>query len=142
MITESLQTLFLSYMSAFAEKNLAKVRTCYHLPCILTTPDKTLFVEDESAFIKEFKGIFDLLSAENITGFKASNASYQLLGDDLYLVNIDWQFLQKNEQVFTEFTAQYQVREQSSKLAVYSVQSVDSSQSLSLANPLTLNKES
>ena len=142
MITEKLQNLFHAYIQAFAEKNLAKVRTCYHLPCTLTTPDKTVLVNEESEFISEFKDIFELLSQEKITGFKASNASFQALGDDLYLANIHWQFLQGQERVFTEFTAHYYVRENNTKVAIFNVNSVDSNQSLSLANPLTLNKES
>ncbi|NMP31352.1 hypothetical protein HII17_07245 [Thalassotalea sp. M1531] len=133
--------LFSSYIGAFASLDVNATKLCYRIPCILSTPDKTLLITTDAEFEQEFSEIFSFLSQNTITGFKASNASYQSFGPEQILVSIDWQFLDKNESVIADFCAVYQLTQQANQFKISHVSSIGLEQSLSLENQLTLNVE-
>lgn len=135
---QQLTRFYQDYIQAFAIANVSAVADCYQLPCVLSTPEKLLLLDSEESFREEFNGIFAMLSEHNITGFKASNASYQHINNALTLVKIDWRFYDQDNQLFSEFTAIYHLSYRQEIYRIVNVISHDMCQIADLSHELTL----
>ena len=141
MISHTLATLYQRYIQAFAQLDIEAVKQCYLMPCTLSTPDKVVLLDSDDKFNQEFTQIFKLISAENITAFKTSNASYDVITPSVIVAAIDWQFLTNANNVFTEFTAIYHLTKQGDDIKIINVISQDVSQSITLRHPLNIQWE-
>jgi hypothetical protein len=137
-IQQALEGLFTAYLASFKSVDIPGVQACYHLPCTLNTPEKLLYIESEADFFKEFEQIFKQLKQAAIADITASNSSYSQLSEQLFLVNIDWHFIDSQGQVFADFTAVYHILVTEQKYAIVNVVSVDLSSALSLAHPFNI----
>ncbi|REL29892.1 hypothetical protein [Thalassotalea euphylliae] len=133
-----LATFYQNYIHAFSTAIITAVAKCYQLPCVLSTPDKVLVLDGEQSFNQEFSGIFAMLAEHNITGFKASNASYQHINEAISLVKIDWRFYDQANNLFSEFSAIYHLSYQQEAYRIINVISHDMCQLADLAHELTL----
>lgn len=138
---QQLKLHFLNYIQAFAQQSIEQVSQCYQLPCVLSTPEKVVVLANEQSLSKEFNGIFSMLKENAIAAFKANNASYENIDENLVLVKIDWQFFDNANNLFTEFSAIYHLSYQENQFKIVNVISHDMCDLSSLANPLTLNEE-
>lgn len=135
-----LKSFFEQYIKAVAHYDLLLVRQCYLLPCTLNTPESVVLLADEHIFIDTFEKIFSQLKNADITGFKVSNISYQHIKHDLLLVNIDWQFIQRDNTLFTAFSAIYHIVLHNDEYKIVNVISQELSQGLVLENLLELKQ--
>jgi hypothetical protein len=138
MITEKLEHLFTNYLRHFKEYNLEGVINCYHLPCTLNTPDKVSLLSNEQDCQQEFNSIFSQLKEANTSNVVANKASYQQISEQVFLVNIDWDFFDGNQQVFADFTALYHVLIVADELKIFNVISHELSNSLSLKHSFSV----
>jgi len=141
LISSIITQLYRQYIESFSRLDINAVKQCYVLPCTLSTPDKVVLLDNESTFEQEFSDIFNMLKQENITGFKTSNASFSQINDNLVVVNVDWQFLQQANNLFTEFTAIYHLTKCNDEFKIATVISQDINQAISLEHSLTINVE-
>lgn len=141
MIETQLKAFYQTYIRAFAQLDISLVKQCYQLPATLTTPERVVLLADDAIFEQEFAAIFATLASNNISGFKTSNASYSLISNELVLANIDWQFIDKANNLFAEFSAIYHLTFSAGSFKIINVNSVDTRQSLSLINPLVISTE-
>ena len=112
------------------------------MPCTLNTPDEVVLLKDKAAFAQQFNDIFLLLKNENVCAFKALNSSYQAINDTLILVNVDWQFFDDKNALFTEFSAVYHIVLENYHYKIFNVISQDISQSLTLEHSFSLKLQS
>jgi len=133
-----IQQLFESYKRAFIDYDINGVIDCYHLPCTLNTPDKVALLVDQDDFQNEFSAIFKQLQDANTSNIIAQQASFQQVSEQVYLVCIDWDFIDEQGQVFADFTAIYHVLDVDKGLKIVNVASHDLSNSLTLAQTMTL----
>lgn len=124
------------YSQALAFYDAASIRHYYHLPCTLSTPDNVVLLFNEISFEQEFGKIFAQLKDANITSFKVLNTSYQLVSEQLFLLNIDWQFIQNDGNLFTQFSAIYHIAVIEKQFKIVNVISQEINQGLSLAQVL------
>ncbi len=136
MITIKLQKLFKRYQEAFLTYNIEEVINCYHLPCTLNTPDKIVLLANQSDCHKEFSEIFTQLKTVDTSNIIANKASYMQVSEQLYLVCIDWDFIDGQGQVFADFAAVYHVLDSEGSLKIINVISHELESSLTLAEPL------
>ena len=136
MITIKLQKLFKHYQEAFLTYNIEEVINCYHLPCTLNTPDKIVLLANQSDCEKEFSEIFTQLKTVDTSNIIANKASYMQVSEQLYLVCIDWDFIDGQGQVFADFAAVYHVLDSEDSLKIINVISHELESSLTLAEPL------
>ncbi len=136
MITIKLQKLFKRYQEAFLTYNIEEVINCYHLPCTLNTPDKIVLLANQSDCEKEFSEIFTQLKTVDTSNIIANKASYMQVSEQLYLVCIDWDFIDGQGQVFADFAAVYHVLDSEGSLKIINVISHELESSLTLAEPL------
>lgn len=141
MIEKHLSLFFKHYIKAFASLSISDARDCYQLPCTLSTPEKIILLANEQTFEREFEQIFTMLKAESISGFKASNASFEKINDETFIVAIDWQFLTGANNLFTEFKAIYHLTFQQQQFRIFNVISQDIAQNFTLTQPFTLAEE-
>ncbi len=107
MIKEQLQQLFRRYLNAFKAYDIDSVVNCYHIPCTLNTPDNIVLVNSAMDCQQEFNNIFIQLKQNCTSNIIAQKLSYQQVTDNVYMVCIDWEFLDGNKQVFADFSAIY-----------------------------------
>ena len=131
-----LKELFKNYQNAFLQCDLDGVSRCYHLPCTLNTPDKIVLLASPSDCQQEFGAIFTQLKEAKASNIIAKQASFQQVSKQLYLVCIDWDFIDGQGQVFADFTAIYHVLDNDGTLKIINVISHELDNSLSLAEPL------
>ena len=93
-----------------------------------------MLLANEQVFANEFGNIFEMISAQQITGFKTSNASFDMMTEGLILVSIDWRFYTQANNLFTEFTAIYHLTIIDGNYKIINVMSQDTSQALSLTH--------
>ena len=139
MKTEKIQQLFSDYLHHFLEYDLAGLANCYHLPCTLSTPDKLSFVMNQQDLFEEFTGIFEQLKSAQTSHIVANKASYQQMSDTVFLVSIDWDFFDGNQQVFADFTALYHVVDVEGELKIFNVISHELGNSLSLVHTFSVS---
>ena len=136
-----LASLFSDYINAFAQCSMAGVKSCYQLPCVMSTPEKLLLINNESSFEQEFDQIFSMVRNSNLTAFKVNAASFEEINQDTALVAIDWEFIDNANNVFTQFTAIYHLTNSPSGFKIFNVISHDVPQGNSLSNPLKIIME-
>jgi len=141
LVAEQLSNLYKNYIQAFSALNMEAVSHCYQLPCILSTPDKVVLLNNHDEFVTEFNNIFELVRSENIVAFKTSNASFDIINEGLLVVAIDWRFFDDANNLFTEFTAIYHLTSIDENYKIVNVISQDVSQSIALKYPLTITLE-
>lgn len=135
-IAIKLQQLFKRYQQAFIHYELDELCRCYHLPCTLNTPDKIVLLASGSDCHQEFNRIFKQLKDAKISQVIAKKATFEQVSKALYLVCIDWHFIDGVGEVFSEFTAIYHVLETDETLKIVNVVSHELENSLTLAEPL------
>lgn len=138
LIRNKLEQLFQHYLIAFEQQNLTKAQQCYQLPCTLHTPDQVVLVANNADFEKAFLAIFSLLNQANVKRFTALSASFSELDNNIVLACVDWQFLDENNEVFTDFCAFYHLSFSKGQWRIFNVVSQELSQSVSLANPFKI----
>jgi hypothetical protein len=136
MTAIKLQNLFKHYQKAFLAYDIDEVISCYHLPCTLNTPDKIILLSNQSDCHNEFSAIFEQLKQAVTSDVVAKKASYVQVSKQLYLVCIDWDFIDGQGQVFADFTAVYHVVDINDTLKIINVISHELESSLTLAKPL------
>lgn len=138
MIKNRLEQLFKSYQKAFINYDINKVSSCYHLPCTLNTPDRIVLLSSDSDCQQEFLAIFTQLKEGKMSDIIAHKASFQQVSEQLYLVCIDWDFVDENKQTFADFVAIYHVVDCNDTLKIVNVVSHELTSSLTLENRLNL----
>jgi hypothetical protein len=136
MTASKLQNLFTQYQKSFLAYDIEGVMDCYHLPCTLNTPDKIVLLSNESDCHNEFSEIFEQLKQAVTSDVFAKKASYVEVSKKLYLVCIDWSFIDGQGQVFADFSAVYHVVDIDDTLKIINVISHELQSSLTLAKPL------
>ena len=109
---------------------------CYHLPCTLNTPDKIVLLSSKSDCHEEFGTIFTQLKEAKTSNIIAKKASFEQVSKQLYLVCIDWDFIDGQRQVFADFTAIYHVLDSDGVLKIVNVISHELDSSLTLTESL------
>lgn len=132
-----LQELFKRYQQAFIHYNIDEVSRCYHLPCTLNTPDKVILLSSPSDCLQEFGTIFTQLKEAQTSDVIAKKSSFEQLSKQVYLVCIDWDFIDGQGQVFADFTAIYHVLNDEGTLKIMNVISHELDSSLTLTEPLS-----
>ncbi len=132
-----LQQLFQNYQNAFCQYDLDGVGSCYHLPCTLNTPDKIVLLSNQADCQIEFGTIFTQLKEANTSDIIAKKASFEQMSKQLYLVCIDWDFIDGQGQVFADFAAIYHVLDTDGVLKIVNVVSHELESSLTLTEPLS-----
>ena len=140
-LEKSLSGFYLQYIEAFAKLSIEQVQMCYQLPSTLSTPEKVVLLANENVFAQEFTKIFDMIAQEKVTGFKTSNASFDIISDNLLLVAMDWRFYTQANNLFTEFTAIYHLTIIDGNYKIINVMSQDTSQAITLTNAFTITLE-
>ncbi|PKI16874.1 hypothetical protein [Colwellia sp. 12G3] len=137
MLQIKLQQLFQRYQNAFLQYDLEEVSRCYHLPCTLNTPDKIVLLSSQSDCDKEFSTILTQLKEAKTSNIIAKKASFEQVSKQLYLVCIDWDFIDGQGQVFADFTAIYHVLDHEGTFKIINVISHELDNSLTLTEPLS-----
>lgn len=138
MQTKKIANLFKGYLSAFKTYDLDKVAACYHLPCTLNTPDKVVLLKNDEDCQQEFSDIITQLQQAKTSDIVARKASYSLVTENLFVVSIDWEFIDGQGEIFADFCAVYHLTVIYNTLKIISVVSHDLSNSLSLDYPFVL----
>ena len=138
MLDKQLQLLFNNYLIGFKTYDIAKVEACYHLPCTLHTPDRVVLLTDKKMLQQEFADIFSQLQQTQTANIIPLNASYSVVNENLFLVCIDWQFMDQQQQIFTEFSAHYYLIKVNDELKIVNVVSHELNNSLNLASPFVI----
>ena len=131
-----LKELFKNYQNAFLQCDLDGVSRCYHLPCTLNTPDKVVLLTNQSDCQQEFGAIFTQLKEAKTSDVIAKKAAFEQISKQVYLVCIDWDFIDGDGQVFADFTAIYHVLDVDGVLSIINVISHDLDSSLTLTESL------
>ena len=131
-----LQELFKRYQNAFIHYDINEVSNCYHLPCTLNTPDKIVLLSSQADCLEEFSTIFTQLKEAKTSNIIAKKATFEKVSEQLYLVCIDWDFIDGQGQVFADFTAIYHVLDNKGALKIINVISHELDSSLTLTEPL------
>ncbi|WP_286235525.1 hypothetical protein [Thalassotalea sediminis] len=106
---QKVTALFDKYLTGFIKQDLFAVMQCYQTPCTLTTPEELKYIEDENQLEQTLAAIFSQLSTAHVVDIKVPQASFELMDQNLALVAIHWQFIDKSQQAFAEFCAFYHV---------------------------------
>jgi len=138
MIKKKLQQFFKHYQQGFIHFNVNDVASCHHLPCTLNTPDKIVLLVEYADCIQEFNAIFVQLKAAKVINLEAKNTCYEKVSEQLYIVCIEWEFIDEQGDIFSDFTAVYHVLVVEELLKIVNVVSHELSNSLSLSQRFTL----
>jgi len=139
-LSHKIQQFFHRYYRLFSSHNIAEVANCYAFPCVLSTPEQFLLITKQDEFNTEFTRIFLQLQQASIVEFKATKASYMVMSDQLFLVCIDWQFIDQQQQVFSHFSAFYHLQYLADQLTIVQVNSQILENSLTLNHLLAIEK--
>jgi hypothetical protein len=124
-ITNKLERLFKGYQDAFIGYDIDKLSACYHLPCTLNTPEQITLLNSSDDFKNEFETIFSQLKEGNISSVVVKNSTYSQMTEQLYLVCIDWDFIDEQGEIFADFAAIYHVIDVNGELKIVNVTSHD-----------------
>jgi len=127
-----IQQLFKRYQEAFINYDIDELSSCYHLPCTLNTPEQMTLLTSDDDCQKEFGTIFSQLKDANINSVTSKQASFLKMSEQLYLVCIEWDFIDEQGEVFADFAAVYHVLDNDNALKIVNVTSHDLECSLSL----------
>ena len=139
MIEKQLTQLFQHYIQAFNTFSLEDMLQCCTIPCVLHTPDKVAYLSDEALFINEFSQIFQLLESVDVAKVRPSAASYSEINPNLFIVNVSWAFIDKNNEIYTDFSAFYHIAVQQNEYKITNVISHEQSNAVTLDHILDLN---
>ena len=131
-----LQKLFKHYQNAFLQCDIDEVSRCYHLPCTLNTPDKIVLLKNSTDCQQEFGAIFTQLKDASTSNIIAKQASFEQVSKQLYLVCIEWDFIDGQGQIFADFAAIYHVLDHDGTLKIVNVVSHELESALTLAESL------
>lgn len=131
-IATQLGQLFERYQNAFIAYDIDTLSDCYHLPCTLNTPEQITLLTNKVDCQQEFETIFSQLKEGNINKVIAKQASYKQVSEQLYLVCIEWDFIDAEEDLFADFAAIYHILVSDSGLSIINVTSHDLECALSL----------
>ena len=137
MTQPRLEQLFHQYQKAFMQYDLEQVASCYHLPCTLNTPEKVVLLTTPEDCQQEFSEIFAQLQQVATSDIIAKKASYSKVSEQVYLVCIDWDFIDGQGQVFADFAAIYHVLDINDSMKIVNVISHELDSSLTLDSPLS-----
>ena len=132
-----LKALFKDYQNGFVHCDIDEVSRCYHLPCTLNTPDKIVLLSSPADCLEEFGSIFSQLKEAKTSNIIAKKASFEQVSKQVYLVCIDWDFIDGQGQVFADFSAIYHVLDNEGTLKIINVISHELDNSLALAEPFS-----
>jgi hypothetical protein len=132
-----IQQLFKAYQHSFINYDMDGVSSCYHLPCTLNTPDKIVLLTSRADCQREFGEIFTQLKEANTSDVIAKKASFVQMSEQLYLVCIDWYFIDDQGEVFADFAAIYHVLDTDGVLKIINVVSHELESSLTLTESLS-----
>ncbi len=138
MIENQLREIFQRYLNAFKHYDLNAAVACYHLPCTLSTPDNLVIINNENECKQEFNRIFTQLKANYTHDIIAKKLCYQQVTDNIYLVCIDWDFIDESQQIFADFAAIYHLEIVAGELKIINVSSHELANSLELTKDLHL----
>ena len=136
--TEKITVFLKKYLLAFKRYDLNKVVACYYLPCVLHTPDQIVLLRNDKACQQELTNIFNQLQQAKTSDIIASNTSYSVVTDNVFIVNVDWKFLDEHGEIFTDFCTIYHLILIDNKLKIMSVVSHELSNSQSFDYPFML----
>jgi len=74
----------------FPKFDLAAFRTCFHMPCQLTTPDAVIAITDDDTFTQVFGGMMATLRDQGLTRSEVERMHVRLLGETTALASIVW----------------------------------------------------
>ncbi|TMM46512.1 hypothetical protein [Colwellia ponticola] len=137
MANIQLTALFKQYQKAFLAYDIDALSDCYHLPCTLNTPDKVVLLANLSDCHEEFTTIFTQLKQAKTSNIIAKQACFEKISKQVYLVCIDWDFIDGQGDVFADFTAIYHVLDDGGILKIINVISHELDSSLTLTEPLS-----
>lgn len=140
MLAKQLQNLFAQYHQAFKAQNIGKTIACYHFPCTLITPDRLVLLSNIKQAEQEFTQIFAGINRVNITSFKALEASYESINENIIAVNVHWQFFDKNNEIIADFYALYHILKNEQQFKIFQVISHEVESSINLSFPLNLTE--
>ncbi len=140
VVEQILQQLFQRYTQAFLQYDIPAVINCYAFPCVLSTPDKMVVLNNTTDAENEFGQIFTWMKQANASQIAVSSASYHLYSDSLAVVNILWKFIDDKAEVLAEFAALYHIHIIEKQAKIMQVVSHETAISVDLANTLTLLK--
>lgn len=138
MSTKKIIHFFTEYLVAFKHYDLDKVVTSYHMPCTLHMPDEIVLLKNTKACQQALVNIFNQLQQEKTSDIIAKKSSYSVITDNVFLVSIDWVFIDEQGEVFTDFCAIYHLILLDNELKIINVVSHDLSNSQSLDYPFVL----
>lgn len=138
LIVNQLQQLFKAYYQAFSTQNMVETLACYQLPCSLATPERIVFLANNTQAEQEFSQIFSWLEQAKVAYIEAGSASFTKINENIFMVNIYWFFLDQNKQVIADFAALYHVIKTNEQLKIFQVISHEIESSIQLPFPLTL----
>jgi predicted transcriptional regulator len=142
LLAQQLQQFFNHYHQAFKAQNIVDVLSCYHFPCTLVTPDRLVLLNNRQAAEVEFNEIFLGINRLGIQSFKALEASYDVINTDddntILMVNIHWQFFNKEKDILADFAALYHIIKHQQQLNIFQVISHENEQVIDLPFSLTL----
>lgn len=141
MLTADIQQSLNRFQKGFHHFDLAMVVDCYHLPCTLNTPEKMSIINTKAELENEINGIFEQLRHECFARFELSNTSYMQLTEDLSFATINWTFIDKTNQVFSEFSAFYHLSVKDKKLKIINATSHQICNEKNLSIPFVLSVE-
>jgi len=136
--TEKLQTFFQAYLEGFLNYDLEIIQKCYQWPCTLNTPDKCVYIKNLDDLTHEFNDIFSQLKQADTQDIRPLKASFTPLSDNLLLACVDWQFINSQGQVFTDFSAVYHLLVSGEALKIINVISHDLSNSIALSQAFSI----
>jgi len=140
LLATQLQNLFIQYHQAFRKQNIADALACYHFPCTLITPDRLVLLSNLKEAEQEFAQIFEGINNVNITSFKALEASYESINENIIAVNVHWQFFDDNQEIIADFSALYHILKNEQQFKIFQVISHEVESSLNLSFPLNLTE--
>lgn len=140
MIEKQLAQLFKHYIKALNDFNVGDMLKCCTIPCVLHTPDKIAYLPDEILFTAEFTQIFQLLQSADVVKIHPTASSYAEINPQLFIVSINWEFLDSNNEVYTDFSAFYHVSSQDDDFKITNVISHELANAVLLEQVLRLTE--
>ena len=138
MLTTQIHSLFTLFKTAIQTTNVEQLQACYHIPCTLNTPDSFTLINNDVELIAALNAIVEQLQQEQFSQVAVENMSYSKLGNNLYLVSMDWTFTDIANQVFSEFSAFYHLILVDKQLKIINATSHQITNSQQLAKPIAL----
>lgn len=138
-LAETLQQFFQKYLNAWVTQDLESVVSCYALPSTMTSGESIVPLYSNDAVAKQCQQIFDWMATTEVAGITVSNASYHAFNKEIAVVNIHWKFLDKSNNLITDFAALYHIQISEKHAKIMHVVSHPIAVSADLSQALSLN---